>query len=105
PVDRPTLPRRRRQSGIGCDLSPVVKMAEQSFQPKNRRELRSDTFQTHQHLRWRRNLFLLRRSKHRVSFGLDGPDLFEKQLEPLKLAGDLLLQTVGQGLAIARPQP
>jgi hypothetical protein len=31
PVDRATLPWRRRQAGIGCDLSPVVKMPGQFF--------------------------------------------------------------------------
>jgi hypothetical protein len=62
----------------------VVKMAGQSFQPENRRELRSNTFQTHQHLRWCGNFVLIHRSKHSVSLGLYRLDLFEKQFEPVE---------------------
>src|SRR6185312_771491 len=80
PLDRPALPWRRRQSGIGSDLSAVGKMPEQSFRPKNHRELCSDTFQVHQHP-CGRGILLVRRREYVISVGLNSLDLFKNQLK------------------------
>jgi hypothetical protein len=40
--DRSTLPGRGSQSGIGCELAPVIKVEEQSLRIEDRGKLRPD---------------------------------------------------------------
>jgi hypothetical protein len=90
-------------SGISSDLSPVGKMPEQSFRPKNRGELCSDTFQVHQHLCWS-GIRLVRRGEYVIPVGLNSLDLFENQLKPVEFAVDLPPQMLGQWPPIAPSQ-
>lgn len=78
--DRTALPGRGCQSGIGCQLTPIIKMAKQPLRIKDCRELGSDTLKVEEHDRGR---IVRLCSDEQSAFVLDGFDLFDDQFEKI----------------------
>src|SRR3954464_1965182 len=105
PMDRSALPRRGGQPRIGGNLLSVAEPAEQTFRPERGGRLGSNASQRQQLGRWRWNAGArLRSSEQGIPLGFDSLDLFDHELEPVKLAADLGLQALRKGATIARDQ-
>src|SRR3954454_16712175 len=104
-MDRSALPWRGGQPRIGGNLLSVVEPAEQTFRPERGGRLGSNASQRQQQGRWRWNAGArLRSSEQGIALGFDSLDLFDQQLEPVKLPADLGLQALRKGATIARDQ-
>jgi len=96
--DRSALPGGGSKSGIGCQLAPVIKMAEQPFFVEDGGELRADALEVERH--GCRRVGSLRREE-RSALVLDDFDLFDDQLEPVELSIDLRSDVSCQNASIA----
>src|SRR3954463_5742245 len=102
-MDRSALPRRRGQPRIGGNLLSVAERAEQTFRPERGGRLGSNASQRQQQGRWRWPAGgRLRPGQPGIAAGFDSLDLFDQELEPVKLPADLGLQALRKGATIAR---
>src|SRR3982750_2629305 len=105
PMDRSALPRRGGQPRISRNLLSVVERAEQALHPERGGRLGSNPSQCQQLGRWRRHTGArLRLGQYGIPLGFDSLDLFDQELEPVKLPADLGLQALRKGATIARAQ-
>src|SRR3954468_1167266 len=104
-MDRSALPRCGGQPRIGGNLLSVAERAEQALRPERDGRLGSNASQRQQQGRWRWHAGArLRSSEQGIPLGFDSLDLFDQELEPVKLPTDLGLQALRKGATIARDQ-
>ena len=87
-ADRAALPRRRRQPGVGGDLTPVVEVAVQPLRPEDVGELGAYALETKQQVAGRGDRVRPRFGEKFVALRLHRFDLVDEQFQPVEFPRD-----------------
>src|SRR5215212_11054947 len=102
-LHRSTLPRCRRQPGIGGYLPSVAERTEETFRPEYSSKLEPDPSQPCQRLHGYRSRIVCGLEQG-IALRFHGFELLQQQLQPIKFTADLRLQVRGQEASVTGPQ-